>query len=555
MMETSMTPALPGRNVPPLTGRTQWASGRYNGTNLTGRKGSGKSSLAADIAFSDYVRDGGIGQILLDPIGVGLIDVFLWRLWRFLRKVPPSQQPRFLERVKYINVAANDYISPFPLLYKHGSERSLLDVAERYLQTILLTSPWLQHAQVQGWPPLHYIGAQTAVVLAALDLPLTIAFDLLRRPEAWRQAGRFAEAVRRYPESAPAVAFFLDEYIPASQANRRRLLNPYFDKLFVFQLDPHLRAMFGAPGTAGIDWEEVERKKQTVLIDCRGETNQEMKRFKLLWILSGIFEFIKLRGRKDTPFGLILDEFSAFCAHMPTGDNPLVGLLEEFINIYQRNHHIFFTCSYQSVFQIPEQLRNSLLGLGNLVVGGCPTMVEARLMADLVFDRDPNRVQHYRNIWASDYLPRLGTTHFVIDREPKYLGLDAQLELNAQRLYHQDLFEFMLRPSLHEGAVAQAAIPISIGHLLQDPETGAFSFPDQAIVAKFRSLLAAHSGIPIQTLLAEHDALFPSDTQQAVPRPKQPGTAPASPQPPAEKAVTAHPPLPPRRQRLTPRTG
>jgi hypothetical protein len=389
----------------------------------------------------------------------------------------------------------------------------------------------------------------TAVILAALDLPLTIAFDLLRNPEQWRSAGRFAEAVKRYPaEAGPAAAFFLDEYIPAGQANRRRLLNPYFDKLFVFQLDPQLRAMFGA-SKPGIDWEEVEREKQTVLIDFRDETNAELKRFKLLWILSVIFEYIRLRGRRPYPLGLILDEFSAFCAHMPTGDNPLVGLLEEFINIYQRNHHIYFTCSYQSIFQIPEQLRNSLLGLGNLVVGRCPTMVEARLMADLLFDRDPNRVQHYRNTWASDYYRYAGiTSHFIIDQEPVYLGLDAQLELNAQLLYHQGLFEFMLRPSLQEGEVAPAAVPINIRQVLQDPVTGEYSFADQAIVAKFRSLLAPKSGVPMKTLLAEQDALAPK--AQALRQPKTPGTNPASQQSSAETAPTAHPPLPPRRQRI-----
>jgi hypothetical protein len=299
--KTSMTPARREHNLLHPTGRAQWASGRYNGTNLTGSKGSGKSTFDADIAFYDYLWNGGIGQILIDPIGVGLIDTFLWRLWRFLRKVPTSHQSRFLERVKYINVAATDSICPFPLLYKTSKERSLLDVTERYLQTILLTSPWLMQAQVYGWPPLHYVGSMTAVILAALDLPLTIAFDLLRNPEQWRSAGRFAEAVKRYPaEAGPAAAFFLDEYIPAGQANRRRLLNPYFDKLFVFQLDPQLRAMFGA-SKPGIDWEEVEREKQTVLIDFRDETNAELKRFKLLWILSVIFEYIRLRGRRPYP--------------------------------------------------------------------------------------------------------------------------------------------------------------------------------------------------------------------------------------------------------------
>jgi hypothetical protein len=504
-----MTPARREYDVLHPTGWAQWAGGRYNGTNLTGSRGSGKSTFAADIGFYDFLHDGGIGQILLDPIGVGLIDTFLWRLWGFLKGVPRSHLDRFLRRVKYINVAATDSICAWPLLYKTGKERSLLDVAERYLQTILLTSPWLMHAQVQGWPPLHYIGAQTAVILAALDEPLTIAFDLLRNPEQWRSAGRFAEAVKRYPaEAGPAAAFFLDEYIPAGQANRRRLLNPYFDRLFLFQLDPQLRAMFGA-STPGIDWEEVEREKQTVLIDFRDEMNQELKRFKLLWILSVIFGYIKLRGRRNYPLGLICDEFSSICSHMPGGSTPLGDLMSELITIYQRNHHVYFTCSYQSVATIPESLRYVLLRLGNLVVGKPPTMTEARLMADLIFARDPYRVQHYKNTWGSDYSRSTGRTgHYVIDQEPVYLPLESQLELNALRLYHQRLFEFMLRPAVGEGDVAAEAFPINIAHLARDRKTGEFSFPDQAIVPAFRTLLAAQSGVPMQTLLAEQDALL-----------------------------------------------
>jgi hypothetical protein len=307
-----MTPATPRAFAKHTRlARSNWESARYNGTYILGAKGSGKSTVAADIALYDFLR--GIPQIIIDPLGVGTIDSFLWRVWRFLRTLPPdiprSYHARFWERITYINVASAERIVPFPLIYKTGSERSLLQIAERYLQVILLTSPWLMHAQVQGWPPLHYIGSQTAIVLAALDYPLTLALDLLRHPEAWRNAGRFAEAVKRYPEAAPAVQFFLEEYIPAGQANRRRLLNPYFDKVFVFNLDDNLRAMFGAT-KPGIDFDEVERKGQTVLIDFRSEIDPQLKLFKLLWIFSTIFEYVRLRGRKDTPLGLIIDELA-----------------------------------------------------------------------------------------------------------------------------------------------------------------------------------------------------------------------------------------------------
>jgi hypothetical protein len=108
----------------------------------------GKSTFEAELAWHDYLRN--IGQIIIDPIGVGTTDSFLWKLIRFLQQIPFSAHARYLERIKYVNIAATDYIVPFPLIYKTGAERSLLEVVERYLHTILISSPWLQHAQVQG---------------------------------------------------------------------------------------------------------------------------------------------------------------------------------------------------------------------------------------------------------------------------------------------------------------------------------------------------------------------------------------------------------------------
>jgi hypothetical protein len=166
-------------------------------------------------------------------------------------------------------------------------ERSLREVAERYLQVILKSNPSLLNAQVQDWPPLHHIGVQTGMILSALGCQITEAADLLRHPEQWQS--RFAEAEHRYREVAPAVAFFRDEFIPMREADRRRLINPFMDKIFPFTLDPHLKAMFGS-NTPGIDWREAERERQTVLIDFRHEQDPEMRRFKLLWVFSSLYE-------------------------------------------------------------------------------------------------------------------------------------------------------------------------------------------------------------------------------------------------------------------------
>jgi hypothetical protein len=518
--------------IQPTNGKGTWmqharmlsAGARYNGTYILGAKGSGKSTFEAELAWQDYLR--GIGQIIIDPIGVGLTDAFLWKLLRFLQQIPFASQYRYLERIKYVNIAAKDYIVPFPLIYKTGAERSLLEVAERYLHTILISSPWLLHAQVQGWPLLHYVGSQTAIVLAALDYPLTFAQDLLRHPDAWERAGRFQEAIRRYPEAAPAVAFFREEYIPAGEANRRRLLNPYFDKIFTFTLDPNLRAMFGAT-TQGIDFEEEERKGHTVILDCRSELDPELKRFKLLWIFESIYEYIRRRGRRDHPLGLIFDEFASLCHKLPGGENPMATLLDEFINVYMRNHHIWLTVAHQSLYQIDEALRYTLLSLGNYAFGRAATMPEARLLADVLYRTNPYLVKHWRKVWGSEPVLSpggriIGSEHVVIDHEPEFMPLEEQQERFAQRITKQGLFEFLLRPRLREGEVSQEVTPISIANAVVNPETGEAQFPDQEAVARFRSLLTTAAGIPIKSLLAAQDARLARLSRQ---QPRQIGQA------------------------------
>jgi hypothetical protein len=519
-----------------------WESALYNGCYILGAKGSGKSTVAADIALYHFLN--GTAQFVIDPLGVGTIDNFLWRVWRFLRDLPPeipqSYHARFWERITYINVASAQRVVSFPLLYKTGQERSLLEIAERYLNTILLTSPWLQHAQVQGWPPLHYIGSQTAIILAALNYPLTLALDLLRDPEKWQRAGRFAEAVKRYPEALPAVQFFLEEYIPAGQANRRRLLNPYFDKVFVYNLDDNLRAMFGAT-KPGIDFDDVERKGQTVLIDFRHETDPQLKRFKLLWIFNTIFEYIRLRGRRDTPLGLIIDEMAILCQHVTEGENPLAGLLDEFINGYMRNHHIYFTCCHQSIYQVDEKLRNTLLSLGTYFFGRCAEITEARELGELLWRNDPFRVQQYHKTWGKfdppPYPYSLRSSaydrdlwwryphfpYYVLDTEPEYMSIENQREEAANLLLDGlGLFEFFLRPSLREGAVSSAVYKVNLASLVQDTATGEFDFLKQDVVAQTRSLLETTVGMPVKTLLAEQDALLTRKQQQQLPRQQPP---------------------------------
>jgi hypothetical protein len=297
---------------------------------------------------------------------------------------------------------------------------------------ILKSNPSLLNAQVQGWPPLHKIGVYTGMALASLNLQITNAESLLRHPEQY--LAPLTHAQERYPELASVIAFFKDEYIPMRDADRARLSNPFLDKIFPFSLDNHLKAMFGS-NTPGIDWREVERERQTVLIDFRHEQDPEMRRFKLLWVFSSLYEHIKLRGRSPRPLAVLIDEISALTQKIMSGENPLAHELDEFINQYMHGHNVWLTCIHQELHQIDEHMRNTLLSLGTYILAGTSSMEAARLLADALFLRNPSRVKHWRKVWMSGgSINGRPLPPYVVDEEPVFMPLEEQTELFAQRV-------------------------------------------------------------------------------------------------------------------------
>ena len=131
--------------------------------------------------MQDYLA--GFPQVIFDPVGA-TIDNFLDKVTRFLQYIPAAERDLFWDRIIYVDMSGKGgCITPFPFYYRIGTERSLLEITERYLQTIIKSNPALFQAQVLGWPPLHRIGVYTGMVLAALGYQITEAEHLLRQPE------------------------------------------------------------------------------------------------------------------------------------------------------------------------------------------------------------------------------------------------------------------------------------------------------------------------------------------------------------------------------------
>jgi hypothetical protein len=126
--------------------------------------------------------------------------------------------------------------------------------------------------------------------------------------------------------------------------------------------------------SARIDWKQVEQKGQTVILDFRNVLHEETKRFAMLWIFLSLFEFLKQRAGVQRHSLSPLIEFAALRQQVTAGVNPLAVLLDEFINQYMRNNNIWLTLAHQSIYQLDEHLRNTVLSLGNMVVGRVATI-------------------------------------------------------------------------------------------------------------------------------------------------------------------------------------
>jgi hypothetical protein len=240
----------------------------------------------------------------------------------------------------------------------------------------------------------------------------------------------------------------------------------------------------------------------------------------MLWAFDYLYSWIKARGRQDdNPFGIICDEFAHMTQKVVDATNPLAQDLDTFINVYMRQHTIWFTAAHQELYQIDEQLRNTLLSLGTYILGGTSSMESARTLADALFSRDPWWIKYWRPVYGRRY------SHSpleVIAEEPEFMNLEEQTEFFAQRIKKLGRLQFLLRPALAEGHIGSEVLPLTIHDLDRDKETGEYQFPDIPLMQRLRTALAKHSGTPIARLLQEQEKRLP----QALPQRAVPYTLP-----------------------------
>lgn len=487
---------------------------RAMGIHLMAGKGSGKSRLMGRvIGWQDFVR--GTPLVVFDPVG-STIDNLLDKLTR----LPREYQERLWKRILYVDMAGSGpRVVPFPLYYRLGSE-SLYSIAQRYVDTVRKIDPHLEKAPLLGLNAFIEMGTYSGMVLAASGLQITEASRLLADPGQWASIIAAAEAA--YPELHPTADYFRHRYPALSASNRAAQTQSFLSKVALFELDPSMRAMFGA-SEQRIDWQEVIDRRMTVLLDFRGEHNLERRRFKMMWAFSYLTDFIKFRGRtRSQPVSVIVDELTELTDFDALGVNPFEKELNALINVYARNCMLWLTVAHQEAFQVSEYTLKTLMTMGTQILGVTTDPDAAAMLVRQYCPIDPLKIKRQEPVWmsvtvATDLSGRETHAPRIIDWRPVEYSVEEQQLLSAEQFKQLRLFEFLVKSPRAEGDPSSDLRPVSIRSL------DAGQWVNEELVAEARGLLSARTGIPMQGALEEIDRRGRAQRAPAL----SPATAPA----------------------------
>jgi hypothetical protein len=451
---------------------------RSMGIHIQAGKGSGKSRLMGrGIAWQDFIR--GVPLVIFDPHGP-TIDNFLDKITRMPQEIQEPLWPRVL----YVDMSGSSgYVIPFPLYYRLGNE-SLYDISQRYLDVVRKIDPYLQSASVEGWNPLWRTGTYVGMVLAALNLQITEAEKLLQNPSILARHSR--ELLAAYPELEPALKY-IRELIGAKDNLRNRRTESFFNKIAVFHLEPSMQAMFGS-NTPGINWADVIRRCQAVLLDFRHEQNIERRNFEMMWAFYCLLNFVKRRGAgRHQPISFIIDELTSLFSGAGLAAEMFGKELDELINVIARNYRVWLTIAHQEQFQITEHIHKALISMGTQILGVTSDREAALSSAQQFFEYDPYLVKKYE------------PTAFLEDRSVEFT-IDEQDLLHSYKFMRLKRYQFLVRRASQEGSLESSLHPISIERLDQG------QYPDEKLVRQARTLLMQRRGKPINTVLNEIQA-------------------------------------------------
>lgn len=297
---------------------------RRNHVYVIGKTGVGKTTVLRNIIAQDI--DAGFGVGVIDPHGdlaEELLDV-----------IPPWRT----EHVVYFNPAESEYPIGLNVLHTFPKEQRHL-VASGIVGA--LKGIW----QDSWGPRLEYILYATVASLAECENTTLLGVGRMLTDKRYRQW------VVRQGEDPMVRAFWLKEF---GQYDAEAL-TPILNKVGQLFMTPHIRNVLGQV-TSKIDMRFMMDNKRIFIANLSKGRLGEDKSHLLGALLVHQFQLAAM-SRADTPlsgrtdFNLVVDEFQNFASES------FVGILSE-----ARKYRLCLTLSHQFMSQVPEKMRNAVLG-------------------------------------------------------------------------------------------------------------------------------------------------------------------------------------------------
>ena len=432
--------------------------------------------------------------IVIDPTGA-LCSYVLHKVLFF----DEETQHRLWQRIRYVDLAATDFIQSLPLYRQRGQE-TLFAVANRFPAVLKRQDPDLTAAPILGWNSLFECAIYAGQIATALGRQLDFVADLIVHPQHYKEELRQAQHL--HPELAPAVVYFRQLMDPTSRALHDRRTGSLLTKLVPFLADPLLFATFAGNG-GGIDWANEIQQGHTILLDFGGETDRERRQFKLIWCFLEIVEFLKSRGiaGREKPVLLVIDEISDLLGPR-TGDRSILGQdLHELITVWARNVGVKLCLAHQYPSQLELTVNHALTQLGTQVIGNIQDPEDALYLARQFHHYDPHLLIRKREpVWMNiqhGIGPWSYSVPEIIDHTTTEFTADEQFLLVADAIRSLSKFHFLVRPAMGEGNLTGTLRRVSLERL------DAGLYPDDAVVAEVRRHLRKRDGIPVEQLLVD----------------------------------------------------
>ncbi len=466
--------------------------GLMNGVRVVAGPGAGKSRWAGRaLIWQKLIR--GHPVIALDPTGAVVTNVF-----DKLCRQPQAVQEALWPRIKYVDMAATDYVIPMPLYQRRNASDTLLAMANRVLEVIKRLDPYLETASVEGMNALYEAGTAAGMMAAALDGQVTQVADMLHHPEQWQP--QFKTARTAHPELQLAYDYFLQFIAIKSPALRRRQTGSLLIKLIPFLADPAMRVLFAASAPR-LNLEHEMEKGHAVLYDFQGEHDPVRRRLKLLWCFLDHLEYAKMRGiaGRRNPILYVIDEMTQLLGHHTLEHSIMADDINELTTVVARNYGINICCMHQNLGQIDRHTQVSLGQLGTQVIGWVQEPQDCLKLAEQFFRYDPQLVRKREPVWMNVQQtvgPPAYSEPRIIDSTTTEFSVDEQLHLLANQYRTLGRFHFLVRTATAEGALSDHLVPMTIENL--DPGC----YPDDEQVAEVRRRLRKRDGIPMAALQA-----------------------------------------------------